>query len=215
MKTFLTAATFAVAATVASSANATLLLTTGINGGNTGTENVLFNVAGLSDNSTLVQGILNQSGEIVDFTSTQTLTTPSGGQARIEKLGGGTFNNVSIGLDDQTLGFGKLIFDIHAPTSGTAHITATDQFGTLFDFGNQSITGNGQNFFTMFSNDDQVAIALTINTTVGMTSIDQLEQVRLGATNRTPTGVPEPATLAILGSGLLGLAGIVRRRRSA
>src|SRR5215475_2931629 len=190
----------AVVILTASQAHATLQITTGIFGGNQVTENVLYNQAGLQNDSFLVQGVTNQTGTIVDFVSTTALHT-NGGQATITALGGGTFTNVDISLDNPILGFSKLIFNIDADANGFAHITTTDQFGTVFDFGNLALDGTGQNFFTIYSLDAQKAISTHIDTSVGIAAISDLEQVRIGAVERDPTHVPEPTTLALLGAG--------------
>src|SRR6476660_8718308 len=100
----------AAVALFAADAHATLQLASGIQNGNQGTENVLFNQGGLVNDALTVQGITNQSGQLVDFTSTTKLHT-NGGQARIEGLGGGTFTNIQINFDDATVGFGKVIFN--------------------------------------------------------------------------------------------------------
>ncbi len=87
--------------------------------------------------------------------------------------------------------------------------------GTTFSFLNQALDGNGQSFFTDSSLDDQVIEKVTINSTVGMTGINDLQQVRLDPINRDgdgPNAVTELAILALFGLGLLGLS--VARRRS-
>ena len=70
--------------------------------------------------------------------------------------------------------------------------------------------GNGQNFFTLDSADNQVAVSFSLVSTVDIQDISDLEQVRLGVTS---AGVPEPSTLGLIGLGLLGLGAMKRRRR--
>jgi len=112
-------------------------------------------------------------------------------------------------LADPTLGFGKLQFNIDGIEDGTVHFEALDQFGTLFTF-DFLLDGNGQNFFTLYSNDDQVAVQFRMLADVEVENIADLQQVRLGPVSRaiTVAAVPEPATLVLFGVGLIGLLGL-------
>jgi hypothetical protein len=60
--------------------------------------------------------------------------------------------------------------------------------------------------------DNQVAVSFSLVSSVAIDNISDLEQVRIGPADRTP--VPEPASLALLGSALLGFGFIRRRKRT-
>ena len=113
---------------------ATIIISPGLVDGSGDVENVLFNDP---DNGTVagaaytVTGITNQTGLLVDFTSDVYLVTPSGGQARIEAETG-TFDNIDFYLQDDSLGFGKVQFNIDAVSDGNVTLAFTDQFGTIF-----------------------------------------------------------------------------------
>ena len=166
-------------------------------------ENVL-----LSNGTTgaTVFGLTNQSNILVQFTSTtDTLSEPSNGQARIEALDG-TLNNVTISIPGGS--FEDIIFNPFFG-AGNATVTAT----TL---GNQSFTfiyalGNGQNFLSIFDVGSAFS-SVTISAVGGFTD---LRQVRVSGAQVAPQGspIPEPATLFLLGSGLVGLGSAVRKRR--
>ena len=198
------------------SANATLQLQSGLVGGSGDVDNVIFNACNLPGGpATTVQGCLNTNhNTLVDFTGQENLVISGGGQAVINAQDG-AFDFVQIQLADASLGFSKLQFNLDAIADGTADFQAVDQFGTVFDFNDIPLDGTGQNFFTLFSIDNQVAVSFSLTSTVQIQNISDLEQVRLGLAQRDrDVDVPEPTTLALLGSALLGF-GILRRRKRA
>jgi hypothetical protein len=197
-----------------SPATATLTLVPGLVGGSGDVDNVIYNACGTSAGPALtVQGCLNTNhSTLVNFTGTENLVIGGGGQAVINAQDG-AFDNVTIRLADPLLGFSKLQFNLDAIADGTASFVAIDQFGTPFAFNNIALDATGQNFFTLDSADGQVAVSFQLTSTVQIQNISDLEQVRLGPTTLTPPSVPEPASLALLGAGLLGLGFVTRRKR--
>jgi hypothetical protein len=194
-------------------AGATIIIDTGLIGGSGDVENVRFNEPSngtVAGPATTVTGITSQTDLLVDFSSNENLITPSGGQARIE-ASDGTFDNIDFYLQDVSLGFGKVQFNIDAADDGDVTLAFTDQFGTVFsdDF---TLNASGQNFFTAYSNDNQVIVLASIVSTVDMTAINDLQQVRIGPTDLSGNPIPEPATMLLVGSGLIGLAGYKRRK---
>ena len=188
------------------------------NPGNTGTDNVLFNNGALIHSGTLVQGDFNGAGAgfIVDFTSASGNGNlgVSGGQAvLIGGAGNSPFTNVTVQLENGAT-FQKLIFNIDV-TNGLAN--ASVQFTVNYTLaGGQifqqvfSVDANGQNFFGIQAADGAVINSVTIQA-LGNTTFAEINQWRVGGFN-TVGEVPEPASLFLLGSGLAGTAGMVRRR---
>jgi len=187
------------------------------NPGNLNSDNVLFNNGSLVHSGTLVQGDFNGigAGFIVDFTSASGNGNlgVSGGQA---VLVGGTGNipltNVTVQLENGAT-FTKLILNIDVtnglapPTQVQFTVNYTLSGGQVF---NQVFTvdTNGQNFFGIQAAEGAVINSVTIQA-LGNTTFAEINQWRVGGFQ---SEVPEPASLFLLGSGLVGTAGVVRRR---
>src|SRR4051794_24298054 len=121
---------------VPASSQAGIVFTLG-NNPQPGEENVLLNKG---TTGTTVFGETNQTHLLVQFTSTQTLTEPANGQARIEATDGTSqigLQNITITVPGGT--YGDLIFNpditgtIGTP-GGTLHVSVTDNLGDVSPF---------------------------------------------------------------------------------
>jgi PEP-CTERM motif len=216
----LASAAFAIMVIASSTAFADPIVITIGNPGNQNTDNVLFNNGSLVHSGALVQGDFNGSGAgfIVDFTSASGNGNlgVSGGQAVLVGGTGNTpFTNVTVQLEDNAT-FKKLILNIDItnglppPTQVQFTVNYTLMGGQVF---NQVFTvdTNGQNFFGIEAFEGAVINSVTVQG-LGNTTFAEINQWRLGGFAPANEPVPEPASLFLMGSGLLGAAGAIRRR---
>lgn len=188
----------ALAVVASGAAHATVIFTPG-NNPQPGEQNIFF---GATETGTSISGA-TKGGTTVTFSSTtNTLFQKAKGQAMITDASGGDIFDITV---TPSVSITDLIVDLNkAPKRSSVAISVVASDGTFLD---TLATGPGSNFITITTTDGETISSVNFSTDKGF---EQFKQPRISGVS-TPT--PEPASVALLGAGLLGL--LVAHRRKA
>jgi hypothetical protein len=164
-------------------------------------ENILFHPAQMG---TTIDGITNHSHTMVQFSSTTDTLIASGGQSDVDAVDG-DINDITMSVPGHTF-LDAIINPFKEVGVGNLVVTVTMSNGMTFThtYG----AAHGDNFLTITTSGGEMISSVNIESGLGFQG---LKQPRISGISGV-TVVPEPSSMLLLGSGVLGLAYALRRK---
>ncbi len=110
--------------------------------------------------------------------------------------------------------FTSLILNLDTKVNGTVDFRAVDTMGDIFTFNNIALGRSGSNFFTFTTIKGQRIANVSFVSDAPLAFMDAA-QFRIGGalldTAPLPPGVPEPASVLMMGAGLIAVARRLRK----
>jgi hypothetical protein len=197
---------------------------------NTGFENILFSdhVNAITGPATTLIGIGSKTGVAIDFTSMSDIlkvNNGQGGDATINSDGDNLVNNLTYSIAAfQPFGVNATGFTVLDTNLDVRHPSGIVQFAILIKDSNGFRTlvsndiklTNGGNKFEFDADIGTIIKSVTYNTSnVSGVTIEGVKQTQITIVDPPADPVPEPATLTLLSTVLLGMAGFMRYRNRA
>ena len=167
-----------------------------------GEENVLFTH---HMEGTTIDGLTNRSKTPIFFSSKTDTLVASGGQSDIDAMDG-LVNDITITVPGHTfLDFVLNPFKVGAKDDLLVSVALSDGKTETFTYGDT----HGDNFLTVTTKNGEQIDSITIDSKSGFQG---LKQPRISGISGVIV-VPEPSSMLLLGSGMLGLAQVLRRKK--
>jgi len=174
-----------------------------------GTQPLIFDQAGLLNSGMEVQATTQgSSGLVLDYWGAQPLMTTPDGVGRMTSAAF-DFNSLTIKPNQPGASFTSYSFDVNTVDGASGTLTITVDLLNGSPVTEAVGIDSGDNFFTILAGAGQQIIGINLASTVGLKDIGQ---ERVGGLLQ-PSSVPEPASLMLFGSGLVGLITRFRQRR--